>query len=297
MYMSATAAKKKEFARQPKYAGEKGRHHGLVTVLKYIVIIASSLTMVFPFLWMISASFKDNLDVFAYPIQWIPDPLKVENYTYIWEKANYTTLFSNTLFLAVVITLLQLFTCSLAAYAFSKINFPERNKLFLGYLATLMVPVQVIMIPQFMIVRSLGLADTLTALILTQAFSPMGVFLLRQYYQNIPGELSEAARIDGLNEFGIYSRIVLPLAKPALASLTILTAVNVWNDFLPPLIYINSPAKYTIQLGLRNMISEFSAEYGPIMAASVISLLPILILFLFCQKFFVEGVATSGLKG
>ncbi len=269
----------------------------IITILKYVVILCSSFIMVIPFLWMISASFKDNLDVFEFPIKWIPDPFLTSNYTYIWEKANYLLLFGNTVKLTIIITLLQLVTCSLAAYAFSKIIFPERDKLFLTYLATLMVPFQVIMIPQFIIIRNLGLSDTHLALILIQAFNPMGVFLLKQFYMTIPNELSEAARIDGLNEFGIYSRIILPLAKPTLASLTIFTSVTVWNDFLAPLIYLSSSSKYTIQLGLRNLISENSAEYGPIMAASVISLIPILIIFLSCQKFFVEGTTAGSVKG
>ena len=269
----------------------------IITILKYVVIIFSSFIMVIPFLWMISASFKDNLDVFEFPIKWIPDPILTQNYSYIWEKANYLLLFGNTVKLTIIITLLQLITCSLAAYAFSKIIFPERDKLFLTYLATLMVPFQVIMIPQFIIIRNLGLSDTHLALILIQAFNPMGVFLLKQFYMTIPNELSEAARIDGLNEFGIYSRIILPLAKPTLASLTIFTSVTVWNDFLAPLIYLSSSSKYTIQLGLRNLISENSAEYGPIMAASVISLIPILIIFLSCQKFFVEGTTAGSVKG
>ena len=204
----------------------------IIVFLKYVVIITSSAIMVLPFLWMLSSSFKDNLDVFNFPIQWIPNPIIFDNYTYIWEKANYLVLFGNTIKLTIIITLLQLFTCSLAAYAFSKIIYPERDKLFLAYLATLMVPFQVIMIPQFIIIKNLGLTDSHLALILIQAFSPMGVFLLKQFYMTIPNELSEAARIDGLNEFGIYSRIILPLAKPTLASLTIFTSVTVWNDFL-----------------------------------------------------------------
>ena len=269
----------------------------IITIIKYIIIVLSSAVMVVPFLWMVSSSFKDNLDVFNFPIQWIPQPFVYENYTYIWEQANYLMLFGNTLKLTVIITLLQLFTCSLAAYAFSKIIFPERDKLFLAYLATLMVPFQVIMIPQFIIIKNLGLADSHLSLILVQAFSPMGVFLLKQFYMTIPNELSEAARIDGLGEFGIYSRIILPLAKPTLASLTIFTSVTVWNDFLAPLIYLSTPTKYTIQLGLRNMISENSAEYAPIMAASVISLIPIVIIFISCQKFFVEGTTAGSVKG
>lgn len=269
----------------------------LLTTLKYAVAIISSLSMVVPFLWMLSASFKDDTDVFNFPIEWIPSVIHWENYANIWQKANYPLLFGNTVKLLVLITLLQVLTSTLAAYAFSKIEFPERNKLFLAYLGTLMVPFQVFMIPQFMIIRNLGLADTHLALILIQAFSPMGVFLIKQHYDTIPKELSEAARIDGLNELGIYARIILPLSKPAVASLVIFTTVAVWNDFLAPLIYLNSPKKFTIQLGLRNMISEYTAEYASIMAASVISLVPILIVFIVCQRFFVEGVTAGGVKG
>jgi multiple sugar transport system permease protein len=263
----------------------------------YILVIGSSIIMIFPFLWMVSASFKDSMDVFNFPIEWIPKVIHLENYTYIWEKAKYPMLFGNTLKLAVIITLLQLTTCSMAAYAFSKINFPERNKIFLLYLATLMVPFQVIMIPQFQIVKMLKLNNTHLALIFTQAFNPMGVFLMKQFFEGVPNELSEAARIDGLSDFGIYRKIILPLSKPVIGTLTIFTSVTVWNDFLAPLIYINSPSLYTIQIGLRNMISEFTAEYAPIMAASVISIIPLLIVYVLFQRFFEEGVATSGLKG
>ena len=246
---------------------------------------------------MLSSSFKDSLEVFNFPIQWIPQNLKLENYSYIWNKANYPQLFFNTLKLTVVITILQIVTCSLAAYAFSKLVFPERDKIFILYLATLMLPYQVVMIPQFSVIKIFGLTNTHMALILIQAFNPMGVFLMKQFFDGIPNELSEAARIDGLNEFGIYSKIIMPLSKSVIGTLVILTSVSVWNDFLAPLIYINSRELYTIQLGLRNMISEFTAEYGPIMAASVISIIPILIVFLCFQSFFEQSLASSGVKG
>ena len=263
----------------------------------YMMIGFSSLTMILPFLWMVSSSLKPDLEVFDFPIQWIPSDPQWGNYKYIWDKAHYLTLFLNSIKLTVIITFIQLSTCSLAAYAFSKIEFPERNKLFLAYLATLMVPFQVIMIPQFIIMKTFHLVDTHLSLILLQAFNPFGVFLLRQFYSSIPNELSQAAKIDGLSEFGIYFRIILPLSKPALASLSIFTSVQVWNDFLAPLIYINSADKFTIQLGLRSLITEYTAEYAPIMAASVISLIPILVIFIFCQKYFEEGIAMTGLKG
>ena len=279
---------------------EKKKKTGLalfLSIVKYTVVIASSLTMILPFLWMLSSSFKDSLEVFNFPIQWIPQNLKLENYSYIWNKANYPQLFFNTLKLTVVITSLQIVTCSLAAYAFSKLVFPERDKIFILYLATLMLPYQVVMIPQFSVIKIFGLTNTHMALILIQAFNPMGVFLMKQFFDGIPNELSEAARIDGLNEFGIYSKIIMPLSKSVIGTLVILTSVSVWNDFLAPLIYINSRELYTIQLGLRNMISEFTAEYGPIMAASVISIIPILIVFLCFQSFFEQSLASSGVKG
>lgn len=279
---------------------EKKKKTGLalfLSIVKYTVVIASSLTMILPFLWMLSSSFKDSLEVFNFPIQWIPQNLKLENYSYIWNKANYPQLFFNTLKLTVVITILQIVTCSLAAYAFSKLVFPERDKIFILYLATLMLPYQVVMIPQFSVIKIFGLTNTHMALIVIQAFNPMGVFLMKQFFDGIPNELSEAARIDGLNEFGIYSKIIMPLSKSVIGTLVILTSVSVWNDFLAPLIYINSRELYTIQLGLRNMISEFTAEYGPIMAASVISIIPILIVFLCFQSFFEQSLASSGVKG
>ena len=279
---------------------EKKKKTGLalfLSIVKYTVVIASSLTMILPFLWMLSSSFKDSLEVFNFPIQWIPQNLKLKNYSYIWNKANYPQLFFNTLKLTVVITILQIVTCSLAAYAFSKLVFPERDKIIILYLATLMRPYQVVMIPQFSVIKIFGLTNTHMALILIQAFNPMGVFLMKQFFDGIPNELSEAARIDGLNEFGIYSKIIMPLSKSVIGTLVILTSVSVWNDFLAPLIYINSRELYTIQLGLRNMISEFTAEYGPIMAASVISIIPILIVFLCFQSFFEQSLASSGVKG
>ena len=169
--------------------------------------------------------------------------------------------------------------------------------LFLTYLATLMVPYQVVMIPQFSIIRQMGLTNTHLALIMIQAFTPMGVFLIKQFFDGIPDELIEAARIDGLSEFGIYSKMMLPLSKSAIVSLAILTITATWNDFLAPLIYISDKNLYTIQLGLRNLCSEYTTEYGQIMAASVMSVIPIFILYCFCQRFFEEGMVSGAVKG
>lgn len=265
-------------------------------LLVYIVLIAGSIIMIFPFLWMVSASLKTNIQVFEYPIRWIPKNPLWENYVKIWTQIDFLTYYKNTIFLTVMITVFSLLTSSLAAYAFSKINFPERNFLFLLYIGTIAVPFQVIMIPQFIMLKNLGLSDTLWALILIQSFSPFGVFLLRQFFMGIPNELCEAAKIDGLNDFGIFHKIVLPLAKPALATLAIFQFVFVWNDYLGPLIYLTSDKNKTIQLGIQKFVTQYSADYALIMAASVIALVPVIIVFIFTQKYYVEGIAMSGIK-
>jgi multiple sugar transport system permease protein len=246
---------------------------------------------------MVSSSLKLSNEVFAFPIQWIPEKIIWKNYIDIWKQIPLLTFYKNTVKLTVIVTLLQLFTSSFAAYGFAKMKFPGRNILFFAYIATIAVPWQVYMVPQFIMMKKVGLADTHMAIILLQAFTAFGVFLLRQFYVSIPEELSEAARIDGLSEYGIYFKIMLPLSKPALATLTIFTFVNTWNDFMGPMLYLNSTKLKTIQLGLRMFISQYDAEYSLIMAASVASVIPIIIVFLFTQKFFIEGIATSGLKG
>jgi multiple sugar transport system permease protein len=197
----------------------------------------------------------------------------------------------------VIVTILQLLTSSFAAYAFAKLRFPYRNTFFLLYIATIAMPWQVYMVPQFLLMRELGLGNTHLALICLQAFSAFGVFLMRQFYMSIPDELCEAARIDGMSEYGIWWRIMLPLSMPAISTLTIFTFVNTWNDFLGPLIYLTKTDLKTIQIGIRMFITQYTQEYGLIMAASVVSLIPVLIVFLALQRFFVEGIASTGLKG
>ncbi|WP_375782333.1 carbohydrate ABC transporter permease [Melissococcus plutonius] len=245
---------------------------------------------------MLSASFKTNNDVFSVPIQWIPKTWHPENYSVIWGRIPLLTFFKNTLFLSIIITIIQLFTSSFAAYGFSKMHFKGRDILFLTYIGTIAIPWQSYMIPQFIMMRQLHLTDTLWSLVLLQAFSAFGVFLLKQYYSSIPDSLCESARIDGLSEWGIYWKIILPLTKPALASLTIITFVGTWNDYMGPFIYLSSTENKTIQLGLKMFVGLFDTEYALIMAASVVSILPVVIVFLSMQKHFVEGIATSGMK-
>ena len=271
--------------------------HRVTMIVIYALLIVVAFLMLIPFVWMISASLKMNKDVFAFPIEWIPSNPRWRNYQDIWTKIPLLTFIKNTAKLTIIVTLLQLFTSSFAAYAFAKLQFKGKKVLFLGYIATIAVPWQAYMVPQFMMMRSWGLNNTHLAIICLQAFSAFGVFMMKQFYEGVPSELCEAARIDGLSEYGIWFRIMLPLSKPALSTLTIFTFVSTWNDFLGPLIYLTKTELKTIQIGLRMFISQYSAEYGLIMAASVVALIPVLIGFLSLQKYFVQGVASAGLKG
>ncbi|MBY3444705.1 carbohydrate ABC transporter permease [Rhizobium leguminosarum] len=274
-----------------------GRKVTVRSVAIYAIVIAVTLIMLMPFAWMLSASLKLSRDVFAFPIEWIPSEPQWQNYVDIWTKIPLALFIYNTSKLTIIVTLLQLLTSSFAAYAFAKLNFPYKNTLFLGYIATIAMPWQVYMVPQFLLMREFGLNNTHLALICLQAFTAFGVFLMRQFYMSIPTELCEAARIDGMNEYQIWARIMLPLSKPALSTLTIFTFVTTWNDFLGPMIYLTKTELKTVQIGLRMFISQYSAEYGLIMAASVVALIPVLIVFLSLQRFFVEGIASTGLKG
>lgn len=266
-------------------------------VVLYFFLIITAAIMLVPFIWMLSASLKFNKDVFTFPIDWIPENPRWQNYVDIWKKIPLGTFFLNTTKLTIIVTFLQLLTSSFAAYAFAKLDFKGKKGLFLGYIATIAMPWQVYMVPQFMMMRSFGLNNTHLAIICLQAFSAFGVFMMKQFYEGVPTELCEAARIDGMNEYGIWSKIMLPLSKPALATLTIFTFVNTWNDFLGPYLYLTKQKLKTIQIGLRMFIGQYSAEYGLIMAGSVVALIPVLVVFLSLQKYFVEGVAASGIKG
>ncbi len=267
-------------------------------IIIYVILIIIAALMIIPFLWMLSASIKSDAEVFKMnPFQWIPDVPKWSNYSDIWTRIPFSKFVQNTVILTIVVTILQLVTSSFAAYAFSKLQFKYKNILFIAYITTIAMPWQVYMVPQFILMRKMGLNDKLLAMICLQAFSAFGVFMMKQFYEGIPNELCEAARIDGLSEYRIYSRIMLPLSKPALSTLTIFTFVATWNDYLGPLIYLRSEQKKTIQLGLKMFIGQYSSDYGLIMAGSVLSLIPVIVVFMILQRYFVEGVAATGLKG
>jgi len=266
-------------------------------VVAYALLTVVALAILVPFAWMVSSSLKLSNEVFTVPIQWVPREFQWHNYVDIWTRIPLAQYLRNSLFLSVTITVLQVLTGSFAAYGFSKVRFRGRDALFLAYIATIAVPWQAYMVPQYVMLQKAHLVNTFWSLILMQAFGAFGVFLLRQYYLTIPDELCEAARIDGLSEYGIYRRIILPLSKPALASLALLTFVATWNDYMGPFIYLTSNDLWTVQLGLKQFVGLYDGDYAMIMTGSVISVVPILVIFLLGQKYFIQGIATSGLKG
>lgn len=269
----------------------------VTNVVLFMLALFVAYIMIVPFVWMVSASFKLKNEIFSVPIRWIPEVFHLDNYETILQEIPFPRYFFNTFKITVSITALQVVTCSMAAYAFSKLHFPGRDKLFLAYLGTMMVPWHAIMIPQFIVIQKLGLYDNHLSLILTGAFNVFGVFILRQNMLSIPDSLCEAAKIDGCGPVGIFAKIVLPLTKSGLATLIILTFNNVWNDYMGPMIYLDSDANRTIQLGLATFKREFDTNYGAIMAGTVISLIPIVIVYVIAQKYIVEGIAYSGVKG
>ena len=241
----------------------------------FVVLLVIGIAMIMPFIWTLSSSFKNNNEIFSYPINW-------SNYEEVWSRIPFLTYYVNTIKLSVIVTVGQIITCSLAAYSFSKLHYPGRDKIFLCYLATMMVPWHAIMIPQFIIVKSMGLYDSHWSLIVINLFSAFGVFLLRQFMLGIPEELSEAARIDGCGELKIYAKIVMPMCKPGIATLGI---------------YLTSDQLKTIQIGLAAFRSQYGSEYGLIMAGTVCALIPMVIIYCIGQKYLIQGIAFSGLKG
>lgn len=273
-----------------------------VTVSKVILTIvfwAIGLTMLVPLVWMISTACKIEADVFNFPIEWIPRRWNlVENMKEVWGgRYNFGLYYLNSIKVTVLATFCQVFVSALGAYGFSKIRWKGRDKIFLAYLATMMIPPQVTIVSQFIIMRNIGLYNTHTGLILMLAFSVYGVFLLRQAMMAVPESLSESARIDGAGHPRIFFQIVLPMVKPSLATLATLKFVWTWNDYQAPLVFLNDRNLYTIQLGMKQFASESGSYYSLIMAAAVSAILPLVIVFLFCQRFVVDGIATGAVKG
>jgi multiple sugar transport system permease protein len=263
----------------------------------HLLLIVGSVAMLGPFVWMISTSLKREGDVFAFPPQWIPNPVQFNNYPETWQAAPFGSYLFNTVFVSVTVCILELITCSCAAYAFARLRFTGRDKLFVLYLGTLMIPGQVTIIPNFVLMKYLGWTDTYLALIIPPAFSAFGTFLLRQFFMTIPFELEEAAKIDGASYPRIWATIILPLSGPALSTLAVFSFMTQWNSFLWPLIVTNSNTMRTFTVGLRFFVDEYNTKYHYLMAGSVMSILPILIVFIFFQRYFVRSIKLSGMGG
>jgi multiple sugar transport system permease protein len=278
--------------------------------LVYLLLIAGSLIFVAPFAWMVTASFQGIGDMFRWPPSWIPRNPSLDNYTRFFEQERIGRYFLNSAYIALAVTALQLFTSSLAAYTFAKRRFPGRDALFMIALGTMMIPGQVTLIPNYVILKRIpffggnnalgnggsGWLDSYWGLIVPQAASAFGIFLLRQYMKSIPDDLLDAARVDGATEFRIYREVVMPLCRPALAALGIFTFSYVWDDFFWPLIIVSSEELRTLPLGLALFVVKNRTAWDLLMAGSVITTVPVLIVFLLFQRHFIRGIAVTGMK-
>lgn len=262
------------------------------------IMLFLSIVMLLPFFWMLSASFKPTADVFQFPISWIPKRGSFQNYLTTWfAKIPFYIYILNSLKVSVASVIGEVCTSALAGYAFAKIKFKGRNVVFALYLATLIFPNQMLLVPRFVLYRFWGLYDSLWALILPGMFTAFGTFLLRQFFMTLPDELMESAKIDGCSHFKTFYSIALPLCKPAISTLIIFSFVGSWNNYENALVFLNTKTLFTIPLGLLQFQSDDATNYGAIMASAVISLVPIFALFLSLQKYFIEGIAMTGIKG
>jgi ABC-type glycerol-3-phosphate transport system permease component len=264
--------------------------------LLYLLLIVSSLLMIVPFYWSVGTSLKLERFVFASPPQWWPDPVSMQSYVNILTRIPFLRYFTNSVFVAVATTLGHVFFDTLAAYAFAKLKFPGRDKIFFLFLLVLMVPSQVNLIPVYRIMNTLHWIDTYLALIIPNLTSVFGIFMMRQFLMSIPNELLDSARIDGCNEFQVFHKIALPLAIPGIATLVILTFMDRWNDFLWPRIVINSEKLFTLPVGLAQLQMKNTSNEAQIMAGTVLTALPMIIVFLFMQRQFIEGMTAGALK-
>lgn len=265
-------------------------------LIGYIVLIFAALLVFLPLIWLVVSSFKSDADIIKWPPAFLPENWVLDQYKYVTDVIPILSMLKNTAIFAGSVTAVSLVIDSLAAYAFARMEFKGRKVLFSIILLTMMVPFQIIMIPLYFEEYKLGILNTLAGLILPRASGAYGIYLLASFFSNIPKSLEEAAKIDGLNHLQIYSKIVIPLSKPALISLGIYHFMNNWNDLLYPMMLTSSVEKRTLSAGLAILVGNNSIKYGPTLSATVISILPLMLIFLFGQKFFLEGVATTGVK-
>jgi multiple sugar transport system permease protein len=276
------------------------RDERYMNLMAYVILILGSFIMLAPFVWTVSTSFKTQEHVFDMPPKWIPDPFTWNNFVEVWNKAPLLNGFMNSLIIVVSVLSVGLFVSAMAAYAFSKFEFPFKNAIFLCLLGTMMIPYSVVMIPQFIGFSYLNWVDTLLPLIVPGLFGNIvTIFFFRQFMQGgIPSDLIDAAKIDGANYFRTFVTVALPIVKPAIAAQAALGFMGIWNDFLGPVIYLHSPEKQTIQVIIASLQSNYisQANYPNMMAASLIALVPVVLVFFFCQRYFIESLSISGLK-
>ncbi|MEM3423734.1 MAG: carbohydrate ABC transporter permease [Nitrososphaeria archaeon] len=270
----------------------------LYQTLIYVILIVMSCIFIFPFYWLIRSSFMNSAEIFTLPMKWWPTHLQLGNFREALTIRPFNVYFRNTIFLVTLNLIANIFSNSYIAFGFSRINFRGRDFWFAMLLSTLMIPYSVILIPQFIGWKIVGAFDTFWPLTFPQFFgSAFYIFLLRQFYMGIPKEYDEAASVDGANYFYIYWKIILPLSKPALMTVGVFTFMNTWNDFFGPLIYLNSESKLTLALGLRSFMGQYVSQWNLLMAASTVTILPVIIVFFLAQRAFIEGITFSGLKG
>jgi multiple sugar transport system permease protein len=267
-------------------------------VIVHILLIPAAVVFLLPFLWMLSTALKPDAQLYAYPPIWIPNPLQWDNFPKTVTFVPFFLYLRNTLIISISSMVGVVISSSLAAYSLARIRWPGRQLLFLMTIATLMLPSQVTLIPVFLVFKNLGWVGDFRPLILPQFFGfAFYIFLLRQFFSGIPMELSEAAYIDGANEWKIFWSVILPLAKPALATVAVFQFIRSWTDYINPLIYLNDQSLYTLQLGLQQYSSQYGREWGLLMAAAVLISLPPIIIFFLTQRTFVQGVSLTGIKG
>ena len=267
------------------------------TVTLHLILIIGAIFMVVPFLWMLLTSLMTTAQAFAVPPSFIPNPFMWSNYPQSFNALPFNLAYMNSAIVALSVTVFQLITCAMAAYAFARIQFPGREIIFFVFLATMMIPFQLTIIPIFLTMKQIGLLDTLLSLILPPAlFSAFGVFLLRQFILGLPLELEEAAIVDGANRWTIFWQVILPLLRAPLAALGIFTFIAQWNDFFRPLIMLNTPSNFTVPLMLSQFRGQYATEWTLVMAGSVIAVLPLLIVYILAQRHIIRGIAMTGLK-
>lgn len=272
------------------------RPPSVAAIVRTSVLLILTFIVLAPVIWFVLSSFKDLTDLGARPPKLFPTTWSFENYTQAFEMYNYTRYFFNSVFVTAVATVLTLVINSMAAYAFAKYNFRGRDGLFVLTLAMIMIPLQVILIPIYLVVSSLGLVNTYWGMIIPAAATPTGVFIIRQYMLTIPDELIESARIDGAGEFRIFARIMLPLARPALAVVAIFSILWRWNDFIWPLLIAQKEELYTLPVALALLNGQLVVPYNIVLAMSVMSIIPVLFMFVFMQRQIIQGIAQTGMK-